>query len=88
MALNQYKNKKGLVASVIGVFCDCEFITEDDGFDSKLNFRLPFYRLLEGYYFTGTPRKMHPVGTPFFPLKVFKHFEHILIEIDKLNLAV
>ena len=46
MALADYKNKKGLLASIIGVFCDCEYITDDDGFDSKLNFRLPFYTLL------------------------------------------
>ena len=46
MTLADYKNKKGLLASIIGVFCDCEYITDDDGFDSKLNFRLPFYTLL------------------------------------------
>ena len=46
MAVADYKNKKGLLASIIGVFCDCEYITDDDGFDSKLNFRLPFYTLL------------------------------------------
>ena len=53
MALADYKNKKGLLASIIGVFCDCEYITDDDGFDSKLNFRLPFYTLL-GTIFIGS----------------------------------
>ena len=53
MALADYKNKKGLLASIIGVFCDCEYITDDDGFDSKLNFRLPFYTLL-GTVFIGS----------------------------------
>ena len=51
LALADYNNKKGLVAAIIGIFCDCEYITEDDGFDSKLNFRLPFYTLLEGYIY-------------------------------------
>ena len=53
MALADYKNKKGLLASIIGVFCDCEYITDDDGFDSKLNLRLPFYTLL-GTIFIGS----------------------------------
>ena len=48
--LSAYANKRQLVSSIIGIFCDCEHITDDDGFDSKLNFRLPFYTLLEGLW--------------------------------------
>ena len=53
--LSNYHDKKALVSSIIGIFCDCEYITEDEGFDSKLNFRLPFYTILEGLWkFKGT----------------------------------
>ena len=68
MALADYKNKKGLLASIIGVFCDCEYITDDDGFDSKLNFRLPFYTLL-GTVFDWLMRPYHPRTAHAYPRK-------------------
>ena len=49
-AINEFPDKKGLARAVLGIFCDCELITDDEGFDSKLNFRLPFYTLLEGMW--------------------------------------
>jgi len=50
-AINQFEDKKGLARAIIGIFCDCELITDDQGFDNKLSFRLPFYTLLEGTEF-------------------------------------
>ena len=49
-AINDFPDKKGLARSIIGIFCDCELITDDQGFDNKLSFRLPFYTLLEGLW--------------------------------------
>ena len=49
-AINECEDKRGLARAIIGIFCDCELITDDEGFDSKLNFRLPFYTLLEGLW--------------------------------------
>jgi len=49
-AIRNFEDKYGLAKAVIGVFCDCELVTDDEGFDSKFSYRMPFYTVLDGLW--------------------------------------
>ena len=88
MALADYKYKKGLSASIIGVFCDCDYITDDDGFDSKLNFRLPFYTLLEGFWKFHTDGETYREKMIELSIKAFTNMEESPLFVRFVSLLI